>query len=63
MTLKEAPTVIKVPLSASHLHTPLIPARWTQALTQHPLMSKFAYSCRIMTGIILWATLYVQCQD
>ena len=41
--MKEASTAIKVPLSASHLHTPLVPSRWTQALTQHPNQSLVNY--------------------
>ena len=41
--MKEALAAIKVPLSASHLHTPLVPSRLTQALTQHPNQSLVNY--------------------
>ena len=34
--MKDVPAAIKVPSSASYLHTPLIISSWTQALVQHP---------------------------
>ena len=34
--MKDAPTTIKVPSQASHVHTPLIFSSWKQALIQHP---------------------------